>query len=288
MRAIAPWFGSKRKLAPRIIQAMGKHNVYWEPFCGSLAVLLAKDPCTMETANDLHGDLINLARVLQRESEALDLYGRLSRALMHEDLYRENAALLVQQEWPEIPSVDRAAAFMICCWMGRNGTAGTAGHLRGLQSQRGGFCVRYTANGGHAAKRWESVVASIPDWHARLRNVTMLRRDAFDLLPKIDDAAGTAIYVDPPYLIKGDKYVYDFSNGQHEHLASELSRFRRARVVVSYYNDQALESLYPEWARIDCSMTKSLGNQVQRDSQGSAIAQEVLLVNDRRNVGRLF
>lgn len=34
--AIAPWFGSKRTLAPRIVEVLGEHRAYWEPFCGSL------------------------------------------------------------------------------------------------------------------------------------------------------------------------------------------------------------------------------------------------------------
>lgn len=63
--AIAPWFGGKRNLAPAIVEELGPHRGYWEPFCGSLAVLLAKPRVSQETANDLHGDLINLARVLQ-------------------------------------------------------------------------------------------------------------------------------------------------------------------------------------------------------------------------------
>lgn len=33
--AIAPWFGSKRTLAPRIVAELGKHTSYFEPFCGS-------------------------------------------------------------------------------------------------------------------------------------------------------------------------------------------------------------------------------------------------------------
>jgi len=61
IKAIAPWFGGKRNLAPRIVELLGKHRVYWEPFCGSMAVLMAKLPCVMETVNDLHADLINLA-----------------------------------------------------------------------------------------------------------------------------------------------------------------------------------------------------------------------------------
>lgn len=44
--AIAPWFGSKRTLAPRIVAELGSHRAYWEPFCGSMAVLLAKPAAT--------------------------------------------------------------------------------------------------------------------------------------------------------------------------------------------------------------------------------------------------
>jgi len=92
IKAIAPWFGGKRNLAPKIIQLLGKHRVYWEPFCGSCAVLLAKEPCMMETVCDLHGDLINLARVLQKEDTAIELYKRVERTLMCEQLHKEAAA----------------------------------------------------------------------------------------------------------------------------------------------------------------------------------------------------
>jgi DNA adenine methylase len=38
IKAIAPWFGGKRTLAPRITAELGAHRAYWEPFCGSMAV----------------------------------------------------------------------------------------------------------------------------------------------------------------------------------------------------------------------------------------------------------
>ncbi|MFN0195471.1 MAG: DNA adenine methylase, partial [Planctomycetaceae bacterium] len=44
--AIVPWFGSKRNLAPRIVEVIGPHQAYWELFGGSLAVLLAKPVAT--------------------------------------------------------------------------------------------------------------------------------------------------------------------------------------------------------------------------------------------------
>jgi DNA adenine methylase len=278
INALAPWFGSKRNLAPEIVRAIGKHRVYWEPFCGSLAVLLAKPACVMETANDLHGDLVNLARVLRDEPTALDLYGRMSRLVFHEDLFHEAAGRVRsrgQQPAGDTPDVARAEDYLITSWFGRNGVAGTS-------SYNSNYCVRYTANGGHAAKRWHSVCASIPDWHERLRNVTILNRDAFGLLERIDDADGTAIYCDPPYLVKGAAYVHDFKADDHRRLADLLGRFKRTRVVVSYYDAPELAELYPGWAKHRHDVTKALVNQGARDKGGTVKAPEVLLINDRR------
>ncbi len=274
--AIAPWFGSKRRLAPRIVEALGDHRVYWEPFCGSLAVLLAKEKCSSETVNDLHGDLINLARVLKDEATARDLWGRLMRFVMHEDLFREAADRWKARGYgpsPGEPDVDRAEEFMVCSWFGRNGVAGT-------ESYNHGFCVRYTANGGHAATRWRSTVESIPAWHERLRGVTILNRDAFDLLERVEDHKRTVIYCDPPYIEKGSTYVHDFAASDHGRLAELLRRFQRTRVVVSYYEHPLLADLYDGWQKIECPMTKALVNQGMRDQEGVAvIANEVLLVN---------
>jgi site-specific DNA-cytosine methylase len=39
IKALAPWYGSKRTLADRIVKELGPHKFYVEPFCGSCAVL---------------------------------------------------------------------------------------------------------------------------------------------------------------------------------------------------------------------------------------------------------
>lgn len=272
--ALAPWFGAKRNMATRIVEELGEHRVYWEPFCGSMSVLLAKPNCVMETVNDLHGDLINLARVVQDDRMGSQLYRRLRRTLMSEVLHREAAARYHARGYAgdHAPDVDRAYDYFLCAWLGRNGVAGTGSYNQG-------FCARYTANGGHAATRWTSVIESIPAWRRRLRNVTVLCRDAFALLARIDDERGAVIYLDPPYLVKGAKYVHDFTDRQHDDLAAAVSRFRSARVVVSYYDHPRLDSLYPGWTKRTIEVTKALVNQGMRDKGGAVKAMEVLLIN---------
>jgi DNA adenine methylase len=280
--AIAPWFGGKRNLAPEIIKLLGKHRVYWEPMCGGMSVLLAKPPCVMETANDLHGDLTNLAHVVQNEDMAVDLFGRLGRSLMSEALFEDAAERYHKRGYggDGKPDVDAAFDYCLCAWLGRNGVTGTLSYNQG-------FCVRYTANGGHAAKRFQSVMESIPAWYHRLRNVTILCRDAFELIPRIEDTSGTAIYIDPPYLVKGSKYVHDFLGLDHYRLSQELNRFKQARVVCSYYDDPALADFYPGWTCHKIEVSKALAHQGSR-GKNNVKAVEVLLVNDHGRQGGLF
>lgn len=176
----------------------------------------------------------------------------------------------------ETPDLDAAYDYLICSWMGRNGVAGTSSYNRS-------FCPRYTSKGGHSAKRFAGVLESIPAWWERLRNVTILSRDAFALLEKIADEPKAAIYVDPPYVAKGAKYLYDFDPGMHAELARMVGRFRHARVVVSYYDHPTVRELYPAdaWEWIECPTTKAMVNQAMRDAGGAVKAPEVLLCNRR-------
>lgn len=280
IKALAPWFGGKRNLAPVIAEELGDHACYWEPFCGSMSVLLAKPPVTMETVNDLHGDLINLAKVIQDRTLGPLLYRTLRRTLMHEALYRENDQWMREHEADPIdaPDVERAFRYFIVSWLGRNGTAGTP------TSHKGTYCVRYTRNGGHAATRFRNTIASIPAWRRRLERVTIIQRDGFETIDRIGDDDRTAIYLDPPYLVKGAKYLHDFDAWDHHRLSRALERFTKARVVVSYYDHPRLAQLYPadRWTKRCITVSKAMAHQGRRGANDTK-AVEVLLINGPLN-----
>lgn len=284
IKAIAPWFGSKRTLAPTIVEELGAHRAYFEPFCGSLAVLFAKPESAHETVIDLHGDLINLARVLQDEATARLLYEAASRTLCHETLFDQAANALKKPCDPRsgAPDMVRAYDFLVASWMGRNGVGGT-------KRKDASFAVRYTPSGGHGGQRWANVVDSMPAWHQRLRRVTILRGDGFEMLERIEDVAGVAIYADPPYLPSsvsrgGSAYEHEFSGEDQRRLAKLLSRFHRARVVVSYYDAPELAELYPGWTVRKCYRQKHLHVQNRR-GEGKCEAPEVLLLNGPSRAG---
>ena len=187
---------------------------------------------------------------------------------------------------PEAIDIDAAYHFFLVSWMGRNGVAGTKRYNCAM-------AVRWTPGGGGSGGRFCAAVESLPDWHERLRSVLILKRDALDVIPRIDDLPSVAIYVDPPYFSStrsgSTTYEHDFSDAdaedgerrekeKHERLAKCLGRFQRARVVVSYYDDPRLAELYPGWTRRDMARQKNLHVQNRRGA-GSCIAPEVLLLN---------
>lgn len=295
LKALAPWFGSKRGMAPTIIEQLGPHRYYFEPFCGSLAVLLSKPSCYHEIVCDLHGELINLARTIQSDEGSVELFGRLARTMYAEEIFRDATEQLSSDD---LAPVDRAYWFFVHSWMCMSGIGGSnqAGRDRKVP-----MATRWTQNGGPSATRFRNALVSIPEWYARLHNVQILNRDAFEVLPKISDDPGVALYIDPPYppetLSGTARYDHDFKAtddvyGQmtlckdmdlddHTRLANELRRFKNARVVLSCYECERYRQLYDGWTFIDCQRLKSLTNIGKRGARRS-VAMEVLIVNGEK------
>lgn len=110
--ALAPWFGSKRTMAPDIVKLLGPHKSYWEPFCGSMAVLLNKPKCRMETVGDLHADLVNLARVVRDTDAGQELYRQARLMLCSDDELASANKLIRSGDCPEELNVERALAYL--------------------------------------------------------------------------------------------------------------------------------------------------------------------------------
>ncbi len=176
IKALAPWFGGKRTLAPRIVAELGKHSQFFDPMCGSMAVLFAKEPSRQETVNDLHGSVTNLARVIKDPHLAPDLYSRLQRTVVSEGLLNDAGDFLEGGMLENQADAEHAYWYFLASWVSRNGTAG-------MDRQNFQIAVRWTANGGSPAVRFRSTVESLPAWHRRLQNVVILNRDAFEIIP---------------------------------------------------------------------------------------------------------
>lgn len=274
LSAIAPWFGSKRTLAPEIVKHFGPHDTYYEPFCGSCAVLFAKPPSRLEVASDKHSDVINLLKCLREEKQARAIWEFVERMPVSETMFAEASERMkspIEDEY--YCDQFRAIDFLVVSWQGPSGLAGTKNKPR--------FAKRNTASGGSTAARWRNVGQSIPAWHERLRNVEFRNMDAFEIIEDIPDREGVLVYIDSPYADgsrKGGEYVFDFEPEQHRQLAAMLQRFQYAQVIVSYYACQEIDELYPTFVRHDLTAARKLNNTAGGETS-TVDAGECLYVN---------
>ena len=72
MKSVLKYPGAKNRLAPWICEYIPKHDVYLEPFAGSLAVLFNKQRSHIETVNDIDGEIVNFFRILRDRSGELE------------------------------------------------------------------------------------------------------------------------------------------------------------------------------------------------------------------------
>lgn len=288
--ALVPWYGSNRQLAHLIVDELTRGRTihsYWEPCCGSMATALAMPDVRMTVVNDLHGDLINLARCMADRQAGLQLYRGL-----RAQVFSDKAIEAAQKYLRTVPlghginvfkysggprnreggliDLMRASAYFVASWMGRNGISGTRGECSG------GLAVRYHADGGQGAKRYASAVQSIPQFRRRLQKWNILSRDGLQLIRKIADKPGQAVYVDPPFVEKTAEYLHDFRAADHQEWAAALNRFHRARVVVRYYDHPTVRELFRGWTVLKVDARK---NMCSAHGASRTPAPEILLMN---------
>lgn len=230
------WFGGKSKLAPKIIKHFVQHQTYCEPFGGSAAVLLAKEPSKVEVYNDIDGDLVNLFRVLRDPV----LFEQL-RAGVGSTLYARAEFELAKE--PTIDPVERARRFLVRQRQSHGGLGKTWS-----------YCVEDSSLGmSSAVRRWHSGVERLPLIHKRLRSVQIEQDDWHAVMDRFDGPR-TLFYLDPPYVpdtrVNG-RYQHELNQDDHHQLVERLLTIN-GMVVLSGYAHEAYKPLEAAgWSRQD-------------------------------------
>jgi DNA adenine methylase len=214
---------------------------YCEPFAGSAAVLLNREPSPVETYNDLDGDVVNFFRVLREQKDAL------IEAIGLTPFSREEFARAIARE-SGLADLERARRFFIRARQARTGLAQTASIGRWAN-------CRNTSRAGMsgAVSRWLGSVEDLPETALRLLRVQIESRPALEVI-RLYDSPGTLFYCDPPYphATRGDSkaYRYEMDDEAHRTLALAL-RACAGKAAVSGYRCDLLDSLFRDWRRAD-------------------------------------
>lgn len=277
---LLPWAGSGQMVAPAAAKLIGNPAALYGVFAGGMSELAAlylqngKLPRTL-VYNDLHGDVINLARVLAQPEWRRRVVERLEWTPMHQDQLTQSQEICrlspcaeFGEAWAD--AAERAFHYFCAVWMVISGKAGTPDEFKGKLS------VRYDGGGGgDSAKRFRTGTEALEVWGRILQGGNFIRGDAFEFLPKLADESGVVVYSDSPFADKSITYRHDFAGPEtHAQLAMYLHRFKSARVVIRYYDNELIRRLYPEdrwiWHLIE-------GGRKQSNAQ----APEVLIESRR-------
>jgi DNA adenine methylase len=237
MKPPLPYFGGKTTLGPVIAALLPPHQHYVEPYGGSLAVLLAKRPSTMETVNDLDQALVTFWRILrERPAELI----RACALTPHSRVEYQRAADL---EAPD--ELETARRVWVKLTQGRTGRLRRTGWRHyidpaGSSAGMPGYLAGYV-------ERMAPVVE-------RLRGVSLEARPALDLIERYGASPDVMLYVDPPYLgsTRADDNAYRHemrTDAEHRELAAVLRAARAAVVLSGYPSDLYDLDLYPDWHR---------------------------------------
>ena len=238
MRISSPvtWHGGKSKLSAKIVGYFPEHQTYVEPFGGSGAVLLAKEPSKVEVYNDLNGELVNLFQVL-RDSK---LHKRLQRALENTQYARSEFQLSKE---PSDDPVESARRFVVRQQQSRGGLG-----------ERWSYCVGDSRSGmSSAVARWRTGIEQLSSVHTRFRNVQIECEDWRTILARYDGRR-TLFYVDPCYVPStrtGGKYEHEMDEGDHRELVARLLAIRGKSVLSGYYHPVYKPLEKAGWKRVD-------------------------------------
>ncbi|QGQ95845.1 DNA adenine methylase [Paenibacillus psychroresistens] len=223
--------GSKWSIADWIISHMPPHKVYLEPYFGSGAVLFNKAPSTIETINDIDGEIVNLFTVIRNYPEEIARLIQLTPYARDE----YNAAHDISDD-----ELERARRFLVRCWQA----------IRPKTNSKSGWRCRSTIRDAFHVKQW----CSLPDRFGlvaeRLKQVQIENVPAEELLPRYRDAE-VLIFADPPYVLstRYDKiYKNEMSNDQHINLLNLLNE-HPGPVLLTGYENQLYDDRLKHWTR---------------------------------------
>lgn len=258
------WYGGKFSHLGWLLPLLPNAHHYCEPFAGSGAVLLNREPAPVETYNDIDGEVVNFFRVLRDRQEDL------IKAIALTPFSREEYHLAIYGDPETVSNLERARRFYVRARQTRTGLAQTASLGRWAN------CKNTSRSGmSGVVSRWLGGVDALDDIAQRLLRVQIENRPALDCI-RLYDSPQTLFYCDPPYLhaTRGDAKAYGFEMDQAEHQAlAQVLNQCQGQVAISGYDHPLMETLYPPE-----SWYKTLGSQKTIHST-KGTRQEVLWTN---------
>lgn len=240
VNAVMKYPGAKWSVANWVIGHFPQHRSYLEPFFGSGAILFNKPRSSIETVNDLDGDVVNLFYWIRTAPE------RLAQAVHWTPYAREVYDRAWAAQYTETDPFHRAVDFYVRLMMGHGFR--TTGERVGWKNDVQGREKAY------AAKYWCEAPGVIFKAAERLRGVQIECRPAVELISRFN-FPNVLIYADPPYLLgarHGKQYRHEMTDADHQDLLYVL-KAHKGPVVLSGYDSDLYNDALRGWYKDETS-----------------------------------
>lgn len=295
-RPIIGRVGGKVRLAPWIIEHLTRFqwSIYCEPFAGSAAVyfrmiqegifeqIRARGHHPRIVLNDADSRIVQLFKTCRDHPELLAYAVAMTPYSREEHRIAQQGIDGIEDE------IEQARQYLANAWMGVNSkqdeTTGWRTHQITNRSQ----------TGANAPSVWQTLPTRILTATEHLKKCYIENDDAVKCIERWA-TPHTAIYADPPYVDCEDYYAHNANAGKadslemHHRLAAALNTVEAAAVVVSYYPNDLLDTLYPEadWERhYKDTVASSAGITRNSKTRTRPKRTELLLVRKWRNPDR--
>jgi DNA adenine methylase len=235
-KAVLKYPGSKWSIADWIIYHFPpgyEKMTYLEPYFGSGAVFFNKKRSTIETINDVDGNVVNLFKCIREDPELLARLIDLTPWSRHE--YQESYTMTGE-------SFEDARRFLVRCWQAigtkTSDITGWSNNIKPVDCGK---------------SRW-----------TKLKNEMFLSSDRLkcksqklvqiENLPAIDliknyNRSYVFIYCDPPYVIStrsGRIYANEMTDDEHIELLKTISE-HKAKIMISGYDNEIYREYLNNW-----------------------------------------
>ena len=255
------YYGSKQRMANRILKYTPPHHCWVELFGGALAVTMAKKTAMIEIANDLDENIVNAFQQIRDNGDELV-------KLIELTPYARTELARARQACSKDSDLERARKFLVQAMMSVNGV---------MAGKRGGFSMSdtYTREAREArVNRWYNYPERLKAVTSRLRKIRIENKNGIELLAKYSNKPATLVYIDPPYLAdRATGYNMEARDRDfHERLLSQ-ALLCKCMIMISGYKSKTYTKLLEGmggWHRIEL-------NAATQTTNGDRLGREEML-----------
>lgn len=260
------YYGGKLSHLPRLLPLLPRCQTYVEPFAGSGAVLLNREPSPVEVYNDLDGEVVNFFKVLREHPNELVQQLNLTP-------YSRLEFVRSCERRSDISDIERARQF----YVRHNQSYSNIPHAT---PGRWGYCITQSRRGmAGIISSWHSNLDMLEDVARRLLRVQIECAPAIEVIQRYDTPE-TLFYIDPPYPqgIREQSslaaYMHEMTDPEHRQLA-EILKVCKGKVAISSYENPLYSEVFSGWKKHTFpSSTIYAGN-----AKNKRVTQEIVWTN---------